>query len=336
MSPNHVSLPIDDIVLDQTNPRIQRALDMYGSKITAEQISLALREGADDDSDASSTTFNRLRNSITKNQGIINPIVVNHVNNQHICIEGNTRLLIYRDLLEKAKKKDRRLWETIPCLVYSNAGDEEVDAIRLQAHLIGPRPWDPYSKARYLNYLWEVEYLSEGQIVDYCGGNKKQIRDSIAAFKMVEEVYKPCLDHPEHFDHTRFSGFVEYQDRKVHRSVMDAGFSDKDFSMWLHDKKTKIQRLEHVRSLPDILKNDEAREAFLASGSIEAIRILNQPSLDELMEKHDIREILEAVRYKISQFSYEEIIEYKEQADELVPVIDDAVEEIVGFRGRIV
>ena len=328
--PTHMSLPISDIQLDWTNPRIRRQLDMYGDdNITAERIALALKEGSEEDK-ASGTTFARLRNSIIKNKGIITPIVINNTSDGHVCVEGNTRLLIYRELYESTKDK---IWLNIPCLVYENANHEEMSSIRLQAHLIGPRPWDPYSKARYLAFLWDEEELSHDQIIEYCGGNKRQIADSIRAYRMVEEVYKPSLNHPEEFDHTRFSGFIEYQDNRVHGAVLSGGFNDKQFSMWLHDRK--IQRLEHVRRLPEILGNVEAKEAFLKSGSNEAIKILNQPSLEELMNKHEIGDILDAVRLKITGFGYEDIQEYKLQADNLVKIIDDAVTVIGDFRSDL-
>ena len=304
-------------------------MDTYGGEITAAQMALALREG-ESESESGGTTFDRLRNSIKTSKRIINPIVINKRDGKYVCVEGNTRVLIYRDFYKEEKAEH---WRTIPCLIYTDAGLKEMDSIRLQAHLVGPRQWDPYSKARYLAKLWNKEYLSTAQIIEYCGGNKKQIQDSITAYKMVEDVYKPLLEHPEDFDHTRFSGFIEYQDSKVHRAVLDAGFDDKQFALWLHERK--IERLEHVRRLPDILSNNEAKLAFLSNGSNEALKILNQPSLEELMQKHDIREILDAIRQKISRFGYEDIEEYKQQSGVLIPVIDEALESIQSFKSDI-
>lgn len=332
MPSTHVKLSIWEIEMDKTNPRIQRALDMYEGEPTAEQIALALKEGSSDDDGGSTATFHRLRNSIKKHKGIIQPIVVNKKQNRYICIEGNTRLLIYRDFYDDEETKDD-MWLHIPCLVHEDADDEEVDAIRLQAHLIGPRQWDPYSKAKYLDYLWNVEYLTEEQIIEYCGGNRKQIKDSIAAYNMVEKVYKPLLKKGEMFDHTRFTGFAEYQDPKIQKAVLEAGFDEKDFSKWLH-KKSKIKRLEHVRSLPKIMQNKEAKDVFLQEGSVAAVRILNQPSIEELTKKLSIKEFLEAVQRKIDMINFGEIKQYKKTSD-LLETIEDTIRKLEQLKGNI-
>ena len=330
MTSTLMNLSIQEIEMDATNPRIQRALSMYGDEITAERIALALKEGSGDDNGGATTTFNRLRNSIRKNQGIIHPIVVNKNQNGYVCIEGNTRLLIYRDFYEETN--DNR-WLRIPCLVHENADEEEIDAIRLQAHLVGPRQWDPYSKAKYLAYLWEVEYLSKEQIIEYCGGNWRQIKDSIAAYKMVEKTYKPLLKSESEFDHTRFSGFIEYQDPKVQDAIFAAGYDEKDFSRWLHKRK-KIKRLEHVRLLPKIMQNDEAKEAFLREDSDAATKILNQPSIEELIDKLDIKEILEAVQRKIDTLRYEEMEQYKKDSD-VLEMIEETIRKLEEFKKSI-
>lgn len=327
-------LDIHEIQFDKTNPRIQRALDTYhGGEINSLRIALALREGSsehDNDTTSNTTTYDRLHTSI-KNQGVISPIIVKEQNGQYICVEGNTRLLIYREL---SKTTGEERWKTISCRIFKKVTLEEIDAIRLQAHLVGPRPWDPYSKARYIAYLWNEKHMSNEKIIEHCGGNKKQIRDSLAAYNMVEYIYKPTLNNPEDFDHTRFSGFVEYQDSRVCNSVYEAGYTDKDFATWLHNKK--ISPLQHVRSLPNILKNDEAKQVFLRQDSSAALKVLNQPSLDELMRKFDIREILEAVRQKVARLGYEDVVAYKDQADRLIAVVSETVDVLQEFKNDLI
>ncbi len=329
MTPQLQQLSIDDVLLDETNPRIQRALSMYGDEITADRIALALKEGSDE-RESSSTTFSRLRNSIIKNRGIITPIIINVRDGQRVCVEGNTRLLIYRELHED---EPNGTWKKIPSLVYDGAGPEIMEAIRLQAHLIGPRPWDPYSKAKYLDYLWNEEYLSEEEIIEYCGGNKKQIQASIAAYRLVENVYRPLLEDDNDFDPTRFSGFVEFQDPKVCRAVYDAGYKDKNFARWLHDRK--IVRLEHVRSLPDIFQNEEAKQAFIYGDSLEAIKVLNQPSVDELIAKLSLEELLEIVEKKIYGITYSEVEQYKKEPRTLPSALKSTIETLEDFRKQI-
>src|ERR1035438_9174870 len=60
------SVPVADIELDRTNPRIRKFLEMYPETPTVEQIYLALGAAGDDESE-SSTSFEKLRNSILTN-----------------------------------------------------------------------------------------------------------------------------------------------------------------------------------------------------------------------------------------------------------------------------
>jgi len=69
-------VPVKDIVLDRDNPRIRKFLEMYGEDPTPDQFYLALGAAGDDESDHSAT-FEKLKNSIQTNQGIIQPIILN-------------------------------------------------------------------------------------------------------------------------------------------------------------------------------------------------------------------------------------------------------------------
>ena len=131
-------LPVDDVELDRTNPRIRRFLENYQGEPTYEQIALALDVAGGDSSDSQSgaTTPEKLKNSILTYGGIMQPIVVNKLpDGRLICIEGNTRLYIYRSFV---KDKIVGNWLKIPACVHEGLHAEEVDSIRLQAHLVGP------------------------------------------------------------------------------------------------------------------------------------------------------------------------------------------------------
>ena len=126
-------------------------------------------------------------------------------------------------------------------------------AIRLQAHLIGPREWDPYSKALYLHHLANVEHMPMSTLISFCGGNSKasEIRNMIAAFKDMEDYYRPLCDDDTQFDH---------------------GYTKTDFSQWMIDDRFSV--LQDVRRLPEILKSKKASEVFFKENSHEAKKIL--------------------------------------------------------------
>lgn len=170
--PTFEMLKIEDIDLDYDNPRIARMLDRWGGKenITAQAVALALGQNGDG-------SFDVLKDSIKVNNGIIQPIIVNHINNRYVVIEGNTRVQIYKDLKREFKGTNKEdLWNKIIAIVHENLGRSQVDAIRLQSHLVGPRDWDPYSKAKYLHHLYYSEYLSINEIISYCGGKATEVK----------------------------------------------------------------------------------------------------------------------------------------------------------------
>ena len=177
------NLRVADIELDCSNPRIRKFVEMYTQTPSREQLLLALGAAGDDQQD-SSTTFEKLRNSILTNGGIIQPIIVNQrADETFLCIEGNTRVAIYKTFLDE---KTGGQWTTIPALVYQEMTEQQIDAIRLQVHLVGTRPWDPYSKAKYLHYLRNQEMLPFSEIVDFCGGRTKDVMESINAYSDME------------------------------------------------------------------------------------------------------------------------------------------------------
>ena len=261
----YVELPIDQIELDKSNPLIANYLATHDEKdITSDLMALLL--GTTSDSCAS------LRQSIEANYGIIHPIVVNkREDGTYVVIEGNTRLQIYKDFRRENKPGN---WDTIRCIVYENIDSEEIHKIRLQAHLVGPREWDPYSKAKYLNYLANVEKMPMTVLISFCGGNSKasEIKNMIAAFNDMETYYRPLCDDDTQFDIKKFHGFVELQRSAVIESLSINGYTKTDFSQWMIDDKFNI--LQDVRRIPDILKSKKATEVFLKSDTASAKKIL--------------------------------------------------------------
>lgn len=261
----YVELPVDQIELDKSNPRIANFLATHDEKdITSDLMALLL--GTTSDACAS------LRQSIEANYGIIHPIVVNkREDGTYVVIEGNTRLQIYKDFRRENKPGN---WDTIRSIVYENIGDEEMHKIRLQAHLVGPREWDPYSKAKYLNYLANVEHMPMTSLISFCGGSSKasEIKNMIAAFNDMEKYYRPLCDDDTQFDIKKFHGFVELQRSVVIESLTYNGYTKTDFSQWMVDDKFSI--LQDVRRIPEILKSKKATEVFLKSDTASAKKIL--------------------------------------------------------------
>jgi len=299
----HASVPVDQIELDRSNPRIRKFLEMYGDEPTPEQIFLALGAGNDDDSGAStSTTFEKLKQSIITNGSIIQPVILNRrKDGSLVCVEGNTRVALYKHFENTGVKGS---WSHIPALVHDEIDEASVHAIRLQVHLVGTRPWDPYSKAKYLYELRTQEHLPFATIVDYCGGRQTEVVESINAYSDMEQYYRPVVGDDGDFDTTRFSGFVELQKPGVKQAITAAGFDLTDFARWIHENK--LYPLQKVRVLPRILRNDKAREIFLKHGARKAEAVLEKPDLSRTLQEAEIGQLARALVNRIAALQYEE------------------------------
>jgi hypothetical protein len=300
--PEHRMLPVDDIQLDETNPRIGKFTEMYGDDITEDQMYLALMADTGDETSSSSTTVEKLRTSIRVNDGIVTPIVVNEANGKRTCIEGNTRLYIYKT--NKRQLPDDERWKTIPVLLHKNLTQAQIDAIRLQVHLVGTRPWEPYAKAKYLADLRNKKHLTWMQIVEFCGGRQREAEEQIQAYEEMELYYRPLVGDGI-FDTSRFSGFVELQASGVKRAIAEAGFTLTDFARWLHEKK--LRPLWHIRELPRILKHTEAKRVFLKSGSKDALKQLERPEITKSLQDANILQLARALSDRVQKVNIGEL-----------------------------
>lgn len=293
-------LRVDSLQMDLANPRIAKYIEMYGDEITAEQMALAL--GASDPTEGSSTTFYSLRESIRTNGGVIHPIIVNaQPGGQSIVIEGNTRALIYQEFMEQKVEGD---WSTIPCMVYDNLSQAEIDAIRLQAHLVGPRDWDPYSKAKYLDHLRNAKHLTLDQIVDFCGGRKREVLDYISGYTEMEKYYRPLVTDDD-FDASRFSAFVEVQRPRVREAILRYGFTLGNFAEWV--SSGLLSPLNTVRQLPRILEGPKSRDVFLHSGAQEAMKLLSVPGGTTAIADASLGVLAREVCRRVLSMTYSEL-----------------------------
>ncbi len=264
---NYQELDVTRIKLDLDNPRIKMYLDMQYNNPTAEGLALALSGGVSD----GTTSFESLRESIRVNKGIINPIIVNHAaNGDYVVIEGNTRVQIYLDFLKDGTAGD---WTHIRSIVYENLTQEEIHSIRLQAHMVGPRDWDPYSKAKYLHYLMHQECLPMSQIISFCGGKSSEINKLVRAYNDIESIYKPLLETMDKdFEYKDFSKFAELQNKGILEALTLHNYTKEDYAKWVANGNIDVAL--KVRELPTVLKNPEAKNEFLATNLSNAIKKL--------------------------------------------------------------
>jgi len=323
-------LVIEQIKLDESNPRIQRYLQEYGNEISSEGIALALNTSSDN----SGNSYDTLCESIRVSKGIIHPILVNHQENgDYVVIEGNTRLQIYKEFKETDPDGP---WGTIMCIVYEQLTPAEIDGIRLQSHLVGPRDWDAYSKAKYLNQLSNVDYLPMSTIISYCGGKAGEINKLIRAYNDMEKFYSPLVHKAgQTVDPREFSKFSELQSKGLLEVIASQNFTKQDFAQWVFDDR--IDTAMNVRKLRYILVNKSAREKFLKSNITEAEKLLNieqtsspvDLSIYELANELKKRIInisrIETKNLKTGDGGYDK---YKDDLIDLKQELDDLISDI--------
>ena len=328
-------LNVETISFDTDNPRIKKALEKYGDKINSERIHFALRSATEESSGASS--YSRLRDSIRANGGVTIPITVISRGQEIICIDGNTRLAIYKEFLNEGAIGN---WSKIKAIVLDNVDQSQIEAIRVSAHLVGAREWPAYEKARYLHYLRNQEFMDYDQMIALCGGNRKDIERQIDAYHDMNTYYRDVVDDAAfHID--RFSGFVELQKSGLKEAIYEAGLDLEDFGKWIRDGN--IYRLADVRQLPKVLLDDESRNTFLEGGprSIEQAIKLYDRKVDEQRKLTPSKVTLEnASMYQLAEVLARRIInlprsEWRalrdrehDDADEQIRLLEDLAEQL--------
>lgn len=323
-------IPVTQIILDKRNPRVAPALENLEGEPPETWIDMALGQYAPDDEEkGASTTFSSLKASIRSYRGLISPIVVTtQADGKYIVIEGNTRVSIYRQL---AHEKAPGSWETIPAIVREEIEESGEHAIRLQAHLVGPRPWRPYAKAKYLHSLYTEEKLSINEILDYCGGTarKREIEDYISAYIDMQDNYMPILGKNQP-DYSRFSAFAELQKPQIKQSIFRHGYSLEDFAKWVHE--SKINPTNTVRQLPRILAHPEAKKKFLSHNAREALKVLEVPNANAALKEATIEQLANALTNKIRNLNYSDLKEFQASIESTrVQALSDCCEDLLGL-----
>jgi hypothetical protein len=298
-------IPLEWLELDTRNPRIGPLVASLETAPNPEWVVMALgRYSSDDEERSTATSYSSLKESIKASGGIMQPIIAAPIKGteRFVVIEGNTRVAIYKEL---ADESDDSRWLKVPTIVREEENEKGEHAIRLQAHLVGPRPWRPYAKAKYLHDLYHDEKLSLTEIHAICGGagRRREIEEYIDAYADMQRHYVGLLNGAP-LDQSRFSAFVELQKPPVLASLTAHGFSKTDFAKWVNDDR--LSPLQTVRQLPRILAHAEARQRFLTRNAGEALKILEQPASTEVIRDASVEQLAAALAVKMRSLTWPE------------------------------
>lgn len=309
-------LAIDKVKLDPNNPRINFIHENFENPGDP-QIEMELND--------SSSKYNALMKSILNFGGIHNPIVVAKTDgDKYLCIEGNTRLSLFREFSTSPDKatvdRNPQKWKEIPAIIH-DCSEAELQTIRLQAGIVGPRDWPKINKARYVYELLNNSIMSDEDIQAAVGGTMGSLRELATGYKNYIEHFVPAVkgEAGDRKIKGKFSGIVEYSRPNVHTEV-HAHLGDDHwatFSKWLYEGK-KWKTLSQIRKLPAIFLDDNAREDFLSEdGTVDsALRIIdtdNNRSSDEIFTEFTevipdsiVRELADRLFLEIEDWDEEE------------------------------
>jgi hypothetical protein len=300
----HGRVALDTLELDPQNPRIGLYKDsLPKTTLSDHDIRHAITNRSPD-------AYSKLRDSIEINQGIINSIWIGPIQHgKHLVIEGNTRVLIYRELTRKYPNIDT--WKTVPANILPvGIKDSQINFIRLEAHLRGVTEWDAYERARYLYVLNEKEGYSAPRLEQLTRLRRSDIETEIRAFRDMNEIYNPKFPN-DPYQSQKFSYFVEFErNNRLKQQVQNSGLGIKDFCEWVGTQR--IPRAENVRQLGQILSDEKATEHFLADGYDRAIQYLAlaQPDLVSPLFQR-IEDVVERLK-RLTFYEVDEIREGKQ------------------------
>lgn len=257
-----MDLPVEDILLDPTNPRIANTVAVSNfSDGKVMQDSLAEFLWSDSD-------VHNLYRSVLENRGLIERIIVR---NNMVVAEGNCRTVVYRKLREKFPKDPT--WKTIPARVLpGNITDRQIAILLGELHVGGKNEWSPFEKAGHIHQLFTQFGMVQEEIAKILKTSKTSVNHNIHAFDALK---KYMLAFPGPGAVRKFSYFLElYKNPQLREWVRKSPEALDDFVQWVGTNK--IQQGRDVRELKDIVSNPRALAAFNKQSRDAAMRILGQ------------------------------------------------------------
>src|SRR5882762_1566486 len=173
----HRKLPLKDVCLDATNPRIQHA------------VKRIQKNGAVSQGDLRNLILDlpgvaELFKSIRDNGGLLEAI---YVRPDGRIIEGNCRAASYLKLHAVAPNDSR--WQTIPAVFVPNISDRQVAILQGQYHVAGKNKWLAYEKAGHLHAMHTKLNMDEKAIAGALGMREgEEIRDLKAYANRREQL----------------------------------------------------------------------------------------------------------------------------------------------------
>lgn len=245
----HRNVPIDDIILDEDNPRLRYMRAKDGEKSL-------------DDFIRAMPDATKLRKDIETNGGLLDRVILAPLpTGKFKVIEGNRRRVATGDLHAKTPKDDR--WKFMPARILPADIDAKKVAIMLADwHVTNKVKWEPHEKAGHIYEMNRVHNIPQDEIAIHLHASKTTVKRFLDAYTMMMERFTKVDDGAYKDDAGgTWSFFDELHRSKELKQHMadDPEFAD-EFCRWVGDKR--LAKGEQVRRLAKILAHPEARKVF--------------------------------------------------------------------------
>jgi len=251
-------LPVEELELDRSNPRIQYRLQLVEDKDNLDEVILNMSE------------VKELKKDIEGNGGLRERPYVqfNGQTQKYKVIEGNCRTVCIRDLHKKYTADAR--WSYVPVRVFPETLSGRQIAIFLSdQHVSGKIPWKAHEQAGQI-YRMHVEHaMSTVEIARYLRITSGRVENLYKAYEfMIDRFVRIGGGKYAHDGEGKFSYFHSALNRKGIREAFEKDDNlANDFCHWVGNNQ--FPKSSDVVKLDKILNHPEAINAWKNGSSLE-------------------------------------------------------------------
>lgn len=256
----HDNVPIEQVELDNDNPRIRYRLHLEQNGKKLEEVILAMPE------------VSKLRKDIETNGGLRERVILQaNGNGKFKAIEGNCRMVCLQSLKQKHQADSR--WKKVPARILPKDVDPKSIAILLSDfHIAGKIQWKAHEKAGQVYHMHNKLGMPQDEIATYLRTSKTTVLRLLAAYKFMVEKFL-AIDDGKYRDQGegKWSYFEEFFKSKDLREELkkNPDFGD-DFCRWVG--QGRLPEGADVRVLPSILKHPDARKKFEKGSPLSEVK----------------------------------------------------------------
>jgi hypothetical protein len=273
----HQLMPLNDLRLDPSNPRIQHAVrqKFKDAVVSQEELQKLILE---------LSGVSELFKSIRDNGGLLEPI---YVRPDGRVIEGNCRAACYLKLRGSIKGKDNQ-WEAIPAVLVPNISDRQVAILQGHYHVAGKNKWQAYEKAGHLHTMRTILKMDDKAIAQALGMRERDVTRDLKAYETMTHKLLPQIKTGNGLDKWSFvQELFKRKDLEEYRNK--PGNVDEFVSLVVSNK---IKYGADVRKLSKILKHPTATKVLAKQGVESAMSVVGKA--DPTADSGTFRKLKEA------------------------------------------